>query len=502
MDLLIGYTGFVGLNLIKHMKSNTLFINSKNTEEMLGREFDTVYCCGVYAEKWKANKYPEQDNTHINVIIENLSRIKCNRFILISTVDVLDCSVNQSENLDKDTYYASLKYSNHTYGINRRKLEGWCMDNFPSCYICRLPALFGYGLKKNALWDMMNNNIKNLRSHWKFQWYNVDWLYNDIECMLKDDKYRLVHFVTDPIRLDSIQRLFFPGIKLSSDDDICVNYNIGSIYYKRHSVEDIFICMKQFIYQMNINQNLLVSELGWNLEDDKLMIPWLKSRGITNVEAVPSKDSWNMSKYTKIYSAQSILYGEQIQIFKESSRFISILESKLQLLESKSTSLIVFGSPTQRLHDDEEIILFFRKIGELCKKYNIIFCLENNSSKYGCNWMTRINDTINFVKEVNHSHVRVNLDTGSMIMENEDYDINHANIEYIGHVQVSFPNLSIWESSHTNTISKVINQLCTYGYSGKISLEMKSSNTLPFNSIDSFLEICVSQMVLFNKNKT
>ena len=122
MDLLIGFTGFVGMNLIKHMKQDTLFINSKNSDLMLNRSFDTVYFSGVYAEKWKANKYPEEDNTHIQNIINILSTIQCNKFILISTVDVLDCSVVQSENLDIDSYYDTLKYSNHTYGINRRKI--------------------------------------------------------------------------------------------------------------------------------------------------------------------------------------------------------------------------------------------------------------------------------------------------------------------------------------------------------------------------------------------
>ena len=497
MDLLIGYTGFVGLNLIKHMKPNTLFVNSKNASEMLDREFDTVYCCGVYAEKWKANKYPEDDTAHIAEIIGNLSRVQCKRFVLISTVDVLNCSSHQYENLEGNSYYATLDYSTHTYGVNRRRLEEWCLNRFPSCYVCRLPALFGYGLKKNALWDMINNNnIDKLRGHWSFQWYNVDWLYEDIQDILENNKYNLVHLVTSPIRLDSIQKLFFPKVRLSDSKDVLVNYNIGSTHYKKRSIEDIFVCMKKFIDQIKLNNGLLVSELGWKLDDDRLMVPWLKSRGLTNTEAVPSKDSWNMEKYTKIYSAQSILYGEQIQIFKEKDRFMSILESKLQLLETKGTRLVVFGSPMQRLYEGEESISYFREVGDLCKRYNIVFCLENNSSKYGCNWMTTAKDTLDFVKEVNHSHVKVNLDTGSMLMENEAYDIDQNNIDYIGHVQISFPNLGPWDKNHINVIKGVVDQLHLQNYSGKISLEIKSSDTLPFNSIDSFLNLITeSQLV-------
>jgi hypothetical protein len=48
MDVLVGYTGFVGVNLIQYMKRNTIFINSGNTDDFLHKEYDTVYYCGVY----------------------------------------------------------------------------------------------------------------------------------------------------------------------------------------------------------------------------------------------------------------------------------------------------------------------------------------------------------------------------------------------------------------------------------------------------------------------
>jgi hypothetical protein len=42
------------------------------------------------------------------------------------------------------------------YGRNRRALEAFCADHFDRCLIVRLPALFGTGLKKNFLFDIMN----------------------------------------------------------------------------------------------------------------------------------------------------------------------------------------------------------------------------------------------------------------------------------------------------------------------------------------------------------
>ena len=48
-------------------------------------------------------------------------------------------------------YYNTLKYSSHTYGINRRRLEEFCINQFSSCFIFRLPALYGTGLKKKCI---------------------------------------------------------------------------------------------------------------------------------------------------------------------------------------------------------------------------------------------------------------------------------------------------------------------------------------------------------------
>jgi hypothetical protein len=83
-----------------------------------------------------------------------------------------------------------------------------------------------------------------------------------------------------------------------------------------------------------------------------------------------------MDIYPYIYSAQSILYNIQIQIFKEQDLFLEILEDKLKLLHSKGTQRIVFGSPSQRIFNGEDMNGLFSKIGGLCEKYNIVSALK------------------------------------------------------------------------------------------------------------------------------
>jgi hypothetical protein len=44
----------------------------------------------------------------------------------------------------------------NAYGLNRRFLEEWVIKNMNKYTIIRLPALFGNGLKKNFLYDLLN----------------------------------------------------------------------------------------------------------------------------------------------------------------------------------------------------------------------------------------------------------------------------------------------------------------------------------------------------------
>ena len=86
---IIGYNGFVGSNLIRQYDFD-LFYNSKNYKEIENKEFNLVVCCGISAAKWWANLNGNEDLNNINNLLNSLKTIKCNRFVLISTIDVYD----------------------------------------------------------------------------------------------------------------------------------------------------------------------------------------------------------------------------------------------------------------------------------------------------------------------------------------------------------------------------------------------------------------------------
>lgn len=466
MDALIGYTGFVGSQL---MRDGMDFYNRKNLDELKGKSYNTLYCSALPAEKWKANLNPQEDRSNMEILMNALQAVKCKMFVLISTVDVYDTSLPQCEDADVYPVY----YNEHPYGKHRREFEEWALQTFENVYVFRLPALFGHGLKKNPLYDMMNKNqVEKLRSHWVFHWYDLQWLRDDIEKHIKL-QHKIVNLVTPAIELSTVQKLFFPDLKISSEPTPSVRYAITSKYGYSHSIEEVLVSMASFI---RYTPRLLVSEIGWSPEKDSVLYSFLKARGILMREIVPSKREWEMSGYSNVYSAQSILYGIDIQIFQEQDRFLTILRERLAKLAKAGTQIIIFGSPKQRVYNGEDAVSLFRKVGDMCRYYEITFCIENNAHGYGGNWLHTLRDTIDFVKVVNHPNIGVNLDTGSMMMENETHV---PDFEWVRHIQVSFPNLGQWNSK-----SIPLRNVNMQDYKCMISLEMLNAD---FRSIDNFV---------------
>src|SRR5205085_3867280 len=138
--------------LLRARKFDTL-INSKNTAEFRNREFDLVVHAGVPAVKWLANKDPANDLAVIHSIQDVLAAARIKELIFISTIDVYPDTAAQ---IDETATIDPTR--NHAYGRHRFELERWVADNQPNARIIRLPALFGEGLKKNIVFDLLHDN--------------------------------------------------------------------------------------------------------------------------------------------------------------------------------------------------------------------------------------------------------------------------------------------------------------------------------------------------------
>ena len=222
-DALIGYTGFVGGNLLEKRSFESLY-NSKNIKEMSGNSFGDVICAGISAVKWQANKDPETDIKNIEKLKSVLKTISVKRFILISTVDIYPILSNGDESYDCNSI------DNHSYGKHRLEFEEFCKKSFENCHIIRLPGLFGKGLKKNVIYDLLNNNcLDMINVESSFQYYYLENIWADIQKVLKQN-LKLVNFFTEPVATNDIIQKYFPDSVVGGSASPEMHYDLYTKY--------------------------------------------------------------------------------------------------------------------------------------------------------------------------------------------------------------------------------------------------------------------------------
>lgn len=200
-DALIGSTGFVGSNLRRSSSFGSLF-NSTNVGEIRGRSFRRLVCAAPGAEKWKANLDPAGDRAAVEKLWRSLESVEAKKLILISTVDVYPEPAGVDENSEIDIERCS------PYGRHRLELERKVADRFDAL-ILRLPGLFGPGLRKNALHDLLNDHrVFAIDSRAVYQFYDVTRLAHDLE-LAEHANLTLLNVATEPIGIDRVAREVF-----------------------------------------------------------------------------------------------------------------------------------------------------------------------------------------------------------------------------------------------------------------------------------------------------
>ncbi len=218
---LIGHTGFVGGSLARQTGFTHCY-NSKNIEEIQGNAFELLVISGMPAAKWIANGDPAADRAILDRLWGCVSRCVAQQVVVMSTVDVYPKPVEVDEETVIDTA------AQQTYGRNRLLLEELVKGHFSNTLVIRLPGLFGPGLRKNALYDLLHNNeLHKVNAAGSFQFYNMNRLWDDVR-KAQQHQLGLVNFVTEPVTIGEAARAAF-GIDFTNDTGTPpARYNIRS----------------------------------------------------------------------------------------------------------------------------------------------------------------------------------------------------------------------------------------------------------------------------------
>ncbi len=222
---LIGHSGFVGSNLASQFSFDDHY-RSSNIHELRGKSFDLVVCAGIQAKKWWANQNPEEDWNGIKTLLDNLKTVSAKRFVLISTVDIYP----RPSEVDEDTVDGFL--ANHPYGKHRYLAEEFVRERFPNHLVLRLPGLFGNGIKKNVIHDLLNNHeIGKINPASIYQYYFLDRLHADME-KASSLNLRLLNISAEPVSSREIIERFFSGKSVGPETDFKASYDMHSKYWK------------------------------------------------------------------------------------------------------------------------------------------------------------------------------------------------------------------------------------------------------------------------------
>lgn len=267
MDAILGYNGFVGSAIRESLDPSTTELSTVQIWGIFEEErYKTVYGACVPAVKWVANANPQKDLAAILEILDAVKSIVCEGLVLISTIDVHNPSVQLQTELCESP-------ADESYGRNRYFVEQQLRSEFAtSLTIVRLPALFGVGLKKNVIYDLVNNHrINSLNTNSCFQWYSLSWLHEDIERAVQKE-IPVLNLYPEPIETMEILETFFPDKISKAVHGKRVEYRNLSKHpaftrYKPEVMEELSRFLKM-LKNIQLPNRMVVSNMAWQEHHD------------------------------------------------------------------------------------------------------------------------------------------------------------------------------------------------------------------------------------------
>jgi hypothetical protein len=188
---LIGHTGFVGGNIAAAHEFTDLF-NTGNIEQIRGRSYDLVVSAAARADSHRINQDGVADRAEIDALLDLLGTVEIGRLVLVSTV----CIYPGDTTPDEHTPVSEEGLT--PYGANRLHMERVLGERFPTLAL-RLPQLYGRGLKKGIVYDLLNDyRVEHIRPEGRFQYYDLGRLWADVTVAL-DAGLPALNLATPPL---------------------------------------------------------------------------------------------------------------------------------------------------------------------------------------------------------------------------------------------------------------------------------------------------------------
>ncbi len=247
---------------------------------------------------------------------------------------------------------------------------------------------------------------------------------------------------------------------------------------------------------------LAFSNIAWDINEDGRVLEYLSKKGFAGLEIAPTKlfgeDPYSCAEqaveYSKkilnkygisICSMQSLWYGQTGNIFassKERQKLKGYTHRAVDFASAVGCRNMVFGNPKARNKngstDDLAVAEFFRDISDYAYQKGTCMSLEPNPTIYKTDFINTTAEAFEYCKMLEDGHLKVNVDLGTVIQNDEDLSLVMANINLVRHIHISEPYLKKIEKRQLHR------QLASFDYDGFVSVEMAEPE-----SIDDVFEV-------------
>lgn len=244
-----------------------------------------------------------------------------------------------------------------------------------------------------------------------------------------------------------------------------------------------------------------VSNIAWSAEQDREMLPFLRTLGFDALEIAPTRlfpenpyeqppaeieccaKSLKETYGLTICSMQSIWFGRSERIAGSREEYNALLdytEKAALFARVMGCRNLVFGCPKNRrvdtARDEETVKRFLDEASSRTYAHNVTLALEANPKIYHTNFANSTEQAIQIIRELNNPGLKLNLDFGTILENGESVRVLEDSMDLISHVHISEPYLK--PVRHRKEHSDLKQMLLINGYQQYISLEMGAQDSL------------------------
>ena len=175
MIYIIGGNGFVGSGFVRVLKAQGVehvVITKDNFDIYSGLECDLLINANGNSKKYLSEQNPMLDfNLSVNSVLDSLLRFKYKKYIYLSSGDVYPNQSNPDLTREDQQFDVSKQ---SRYGLHKFLAEQMVKNYAKNWLIFRMGGFVGEGLKKNAVFDILNNQDVWLTQDSELQFINTN----------------------------------------------------------------------------------------------------------------------------------------------------------------------------------------------------------------------------------------------------------------------------------------------------------------------------------------